>query len=70
VLSAGCQIWLERLQPVFIGVALLSLIYQIWLVRTRPLTRRKWTIRAVLAASLLLNIIVFGGWIALLIRYG
>ncbi|PWU04040.1 MAG: hypothetical protein C5B51_17590 [Terriglobia bacterium] len=69
LVSAGCQIWLERLQPLFVSLALLSLVYQIWLVRTRPPKRRKWAVRTVLSLSLLLNIVIFGGWIALLIRY-
>ncbi len=69
MLSAGCQIWLERLQPVFVAVALLSLVYQIWLVRTRPPKRRKWAIRTVLSVSVALNVIIFGGWLALLFRY-
>ena len=68
-MSAGCQLWLQRLQPLFFAVAILSLGYQIWLVRSRPLKGRKWTVKAVLAASLLLNFVVVGGWIALLIRY-
>ena len=68
-MSAGCQLWLQRLQPLFFAVAILSLGYQIWLVRTCPPKRRKWTVKAVLATSLLLNFVVVGGWIALLIRY-
>ena len=68
-MSAGCQLWLQRLQPLFFAVAILSLGYQIWLVRSRPPKGRKWTVKAVLAASLLLNFVVVGGWIALLIRY-
>jgi hypothetical protein len=67
--SAGCQLWLERLQPLFFAVAILSLVYQIWLIRTRPPWRRKLTVKAVLVGSLLLNFVVIGGWIALLIRY-
>jgi hypothetical protein len=69
LISAGCQLWLERLEPVFFAVAIASLAYQIWLVGTRPLARRKTSVRTVLAASLLLNVIVVGGWIALRIRY-
>lgn len=69
MISVGCQIWLQRLQPLFIAVALLSLVYQIWVVRTRPPKRRKWTVRVVLSISVLLNVVIFGGWVALLIRY-
>ena len=67
--SAGCQLWLQRLQPLFFAVAILSLVYQIWLIRTRPLKRRKLAVKVVLAGSLLLNFVVIGGWVVLLIRY-
>src|SRR5690242_5680495 len=69
IVSAGCQLWLQRLQPLFFTVAILSLVYQIWLIRTRPPKRRKLTVKAVLAGSLLLNFVVIGGWVVLLIRY-
>ncbi len=69
LVSAGCQLWLERLQPLFFAVALGSLVYQIWLLRTRPRARRRSGVKTVLALSLSLNVIVVGGWIALLIRY-
>jgi hypothetical protein len=69
LLSGACQIWLERLQPLFLSVAILSLAYQIWLVRTRPQTQRRATVKAVLASGILLNFLVIGGWLALLIRY-
>ncbi len=69
LVSAACQLWLERLQPLFLAVAILSLVYQIWLIRVRPPKRRRRGIRTVLAASLAVNFVVIGGWIALLIRY-
>ena len=69
MVSAACQLWLERLQPLFLAVALASLVYQIWLIRVRPPKRGKRGVRSVLAASLALNFVVIGGWIALLIRY-
>jgi len=69
LVSAAYQLWLERLQPLFLAVAILSLVYQIWLIRVRPPKRAKRGIRTVLAASLALNFVVIGGWIALLIRY-
>jgi len=69
LVSAGCQIWLQRLQPLFFAVAIAALAYQIWLVRTRPPNRRKTSVKVVLALSLLLNFIVVGGWITLLVRY-
>ena len=69
LISVGCQLWLQRLQPLFLTVAILSLAYQIWLIRTRPPKGRKLAVKAVLAASLAANFIVIGGWIVLLIRY-
>ena len=69
LVSAGCQLWLQRLQPLFFAVAIAAFIYQIWLVRTRSPRRRKTSVRVVLALSLLVNFVVVGGWIALLIRY-
>jgi hypothetical protein len=69
LVSAGCQIWLQRLQPLFFAVALAALAYQIWLVRIRSPRRRKTSVKVVLALSLMLNFVVVGGWIALLIRY-
>jgi hypothetical protein len=67
--SAGCQIWLQRLQPLFLTVAIAAFAYQIWLIRARPPKRGKATVKVVLALSVLLNVVVVGGWIALLIRY-
>ena len=69
LVSAGCQIWLQRLQPFFFAVAIAAFGYQVWLVRTRPPNRRRTSVKVVLAVSLLLNFVVVGGWIALLIRY-
>ena len=69
LISAGCQLWLQRLQPLFFAVAIASLLYQIWLIRTRPPTRRKFSVKAILAASLVLNFVVVGGWITLTVRY-
>ena len=69
LLSAGCQIWLERLQPLFLAVAIAALGYQIWLVLTRPPDRRKTRVKLILALSLSTNFVIVGGWIALLIRY-
>ena len=69
VVSAGCQIWLQRFEPLFFGVAIAAFGYQIWLLRTRPPTKRKRSVKVVLAGSLLLNFVIVGGWIALLIRY-
>ena len=69
LVSAGCQLWLERLQPLLFAVAVLSLVYQIWLIRIRPPGKRRPAVKIVLGLSLLVNFVVIGGWVALLIRY-
>ena len=70
MIGAGCFFWLERLQPLFFAIALLALVYEVWLVRRRPKTVRSWSIRMILAVSLSLNLIVTGSWIILMVRYG
>ncbi len=69
LLSAGCLIWLQRLQPLFFTVAVGSLVYEAWLVGRRPPPMRTWGMKTILAASVALNVMVIGGWIALSIRY-
>ena len=69
LLSAGCLIWLQRLQPLFFSVAVLSLAYQVWAVLRRPPFLRTWGIKAILAASVVLNSLMIGGWVFLSIRY-
>ncbi|PYS06077.1 MAG: hypothetical protein DMG12_05290 [Acidobacteria bacterium] len=69
LLSAGCLFWLERLQPLFFTVAVVSLVYQVWVVRRRPPFLRTWGIKTILAVSLVLNAMVIGGWIVISIRY-
>ena len=69
LISAGCQLWLERLQPLFLVVAIGSLLYQVWLVRIRPPRGRKMGIKTILAVSVFLNLTLVVGWIVLLIRY-
>jgi hypothetical protein len=69
LLSAGCLIWLQRLQPLFFTAAVASLVYQVWVVRRRPPKLRTWGMKTILAASLVLNGTLIAGWIALSIRY-
>lgn len=68
-MSAGCLFWLQRLQPLFFAVAVASLVYQIWVVRRRPPSLRTWGVKTILGVSLMLNVMVIGGWIAISIRY-
>ena len=69
LVSASCLFWLERLQPVFFVLALGSLVYQVLIVRRRPPFLRTWGIKAVLGASLVINVLVMGAWVVLWFRY-
>ena len=69
LLSAGCLIWLQRLQPLFFALAVGAFVYQGWLVRRRPPQPGNWKVRTVLAVSLALNVIMIGGWIVISVRY-
>jgi hypothetical protein len=69
VFSAGCALWLERLQPVFILVAVSSLGYQGYLVWRRPARRRTTQMLIILWASIGVSVLVLLSWIALSVRY-
>ena len=69
LLTAGCLLWLQRLEPVFFTLAVGSLAYQMFLVFQRPPALRTWGIKAILAASITMNAMLIGGWITLAIRY-
>jgi hypothetical protein len=69
LLSAGCLFWLQRLQPLFLSVALGSLGYQGWLVRRQPPLLRTLGVKAILGASLAVNLLVMGSWVVLWCRY-
>jgi hypothetical protein len=69
LLSAGCLFWLQRLQPVFLTVALGSLAYESWLVRRQLPTLRTMGVKAILGASLIVNLAVLSSWVVLWFRY-
>jgi hypothetical protein len=69
LLNAGCLFWLQRLQPLLFTVAVGSLLYQLWIVRRRPATLRRWGVKTILALSLALNVMVVATWIVLSVRY-
>ena len=69
MLSAGCLLWLQRLQPVFFALSIGALAYQAWVVLRRPPSMRTWEIKAILAASIVLNVMLVGGWMVLAVRY-
>lgn len=69
LLSAGCLFWLERLQPLFVALAVIGVAYQSWLVWRRPIMRRTRAVMAVYLASLAVNVAVLALWVWLAIRY-
>jgi len=69
LLSVGCLFWLERLQPLFFGVAIVSLVYQAWIVVRRPSTKRTWGIKTIFGLSLSLNLLLIAGWVIVWFRY-
>jgi hypothetical protein len=60
---------LQRLQPLFFGVAIGALIYQAWIVLGRPPSTRTPGMKTILAVSVLLNALLIGSWAVLSIRY-
>jgi hypothetical protein len=68
-LTAGCLLVLERLQPLFFVVAVGASAYQAWIVLRRSPSSRTVAMKSMLAASVVLNGLMIGGWIALSIRY-
>lgn len=69
LLSASCLFWLERLQPVFITLAVGALAYEGWLVHRRPRFLRTRGMLAILWGSIVINILVLGAWVVLWFRY-
>jgi hypothetical protein len=68
-LSAGCLLWLERLQPLFASVMAASVVCQIWLVWQRPPHRRTRSMLIILGASISVSMLMLAAWIALSFRY-
>jgi uncharacterized membrane protein len=69
LLSVSCLFWLQRLQPVFLTVALGSLGYESWLVQRQLPALRTKGVKAILGASLVVNLVVMGSWVVLWLRY-
>jgi hypothetical protein len=69
VLSAGCLLVLQRLQPLFFVLAVGGLIYQFWIVRRRPASSRTRGVKTVLAVSVVLNVLMIGSWVVFSVRY-
>ena len=69
LLSAGCLFWLERLQPLFLTVAIVALVYQGWIIRKRPPSMRTPGVKAIFGVSVALNVLLIGLWIVISYRY-
>lgn len=67
--SAGCLLWLQRLQPVLASVAVAALSYQAWLVWRRPALLRTTTMLLILWGSIGSSSLVALAWIGLWLRY-
>jgi hypothetical protein len=61
--------WLERLRPLFVSVAIGSLGYQAWVILSRPPALRTRPAKAMLAASVISNVVVLGLLVFVEIRY-
>jgi hypothetical protein len=60
---------LQRLQPLFVVVAVGALIYQVWIVGRRPPSSRTRGMKTILAVSVLLNALMISSWVVFSIRY-
>jgi hypothetical protein len=69
LLSAGCLFWLERLQPLFLIVAIGALVYQGAIINRRPPSMRTPGIKAIFGVSVVLNFLLIGVWIVISYRY-
>jgi hypothetical protein len=69
VVSAGCVLWLERFQPLFVSLAVCTLAYQAWLVWQRPPHRRTPMVLLILWASFGTSIAVGVALVGLGLRY-
>jgi hypothetical protein len=69
VLSAGCLLWLQRLQPVLALVAVATLSYQAWLVWRRPACLRTRAMLLILWGSIGSSSLVALMWVGLWLRY-
>jgi hypothetical protein len=69
LLSASCLLWLERLQPAFVVIALGGIGWQSWLVFRRPASMRTVKILAIWGCSVAVVVSVFAAWVALTLRY-
>jgi hypothetical protein len=67
--SAGCLLWLQRLQPGLVALAVVALGYQAWLVFRLPGHRRTVRMLAILWGSLGASSLVAMAWLWTSLRY-
>ena len=69
LVSTGCLLSLQRLQPLFGLIAVAALAYQGWLVCRRPPDRRTRPMMLILWSSLVVCGSGLALWVALWLRY-
>ncbi len=69
IVSAGCVLWLQQLQPVLALVAVAALSYQAWLVWRRPAFLRTRAMLLILWGSIGSSSLVALMWVGLWLRY-
>ena len=69
IASAGCLLWLQRLQPVLVTIAIAALSYQAWLVWRRPARLRSPAMLLILWGSLGSSSLMALAWVGLWLRY-
>jgi hypothetical protein len=69
IASAGCLLWLQRLQPLLASIAVGALSYQVWLVWRRPSGLRTPAMLIILWGSIGSSSLMALSWIGLWLRY-
>lgn len=64
-----CLVWLDRLRPLFVSIAVSTLVYQLWAVFFRSAPIRTQVAKTLLTASISSNLLVMSLWAFLDLRY-
>ena len=69
LLSDGCLLWLQRLQPLFFVLAMGALVHQAWLSAPAPGANGELEGTDGSRGRPALNVIMIAGWIAISVLY-